>query len=200
MQKTIRLYGKEVPISGVEVKRNPATGEFEKWTFYLIDDKRGEVLDIRPLPDQNFTRDPDETPIGMESVEPRRTLLLRDLAVTGASQRIIFSKSWYNCYGETVFRHRTPKEERLYVEKKPDMLTIAEAAAYNNVTERTICTWRKSKDDHGNPMLPGAVKVGRKICIPRADLDKWRKPHKTTHKPQVTPRERPKGNRVKHRR
>lgn len=67
----------------------------------------------------------------------------------------------------------------------PDMLTIVEAAEYANVDERTIRTWLRSADLGGADMLPGAIKAGRKIRIPRASLDPWKKSEKRTRKPAV---------------
>ena len=65
------------------------------------------------------------------------------------------------------------------------MLTIVEAAEYANVDERTIRTWLRSADLGGADMLPGAIKAGRKIRIPRASLDPWKKSEKRTRKPAV---------------
>lgn len=75
--------------------------------------------------------------------------------------------------------------------------TVKEAAAYVRCSERTIRNWLKQKSDTGQPMLPGEQKVGRKIRIPKADLDKWRKPANSTPKPEGTPGKRARRKRVK---
>lgn len=64
-----------------------------------------------------------------------------------------------------------------------DMLSITQAAEYANVSKKTISTWLKSKDPQGNPMLPGVMRFGRNLIrIPRASLDRWRVPKKSTRK------------------
>lgn len=76
-------------------------------------------------------------------------------------------------------------------EAKPDaMLTIRQAAEYARVDERTIRDWL-DRCDGDKRMLPGAIKVGRKVCIPQTDLNPWRKAAKATRTPKKTSRKRP---------
>jgi excisionase family DNA binding protein len=79
--------------------------------------------------------------------------------------------------------------ERTRREKGADMLTIRQAAEYARVDERTIRDWIDRRDGD-KPMLPGAIKAGRKVSIPRTDLDPWRKAAKATRPPKKTNLER----------
>ena len=77
------------------------------------------------------------------------------------------------------------------------LLSIRQAGEYARVSERTIRAWLMRMDANGTLMLPGVVKVGRMIRIPRTDLDKWRKPTKDTRKPKKASRKRTARNAVK---
>jgi excisionase family DNA binding protein len=78
----------------------------------------------------------------------------------------------------------------------PAMLTIRQAAEYARVDERTIRNWI-DRHDGDKRMLPGAIKAGRKVSIPRTDLDPWRKAVKATRTPKKTSRKRPARKSVK---
>jgi len=70
-----------------------------------------------------------------------------------------------------------------------NLLTIRQAAEYARVDEKTIRAWLVSRDGD-KPMLPNAIKAGRKVRIPRTDLDPWRKAAKATRPPKKTNRKR----------
>lgn len=64
-------------------------------------------------------------------------------------------------------------------QEETDLLSIEEAAVYAKVSEKTIRNWLAT-DDGATAMLPGAVKNGRMIRIPKSDLVTWRKKRKQT--------------------
>lgn len=70
------------------------------------------------------------------------------------------------------------------------MMTVAAAAVYARVSEKTIRTWAKTTDGNG-PMLPNAVGKGRLLRIHKRDLEPYRKPEaKSTgkhSKPKTNP-------------
>jgi len=80
-------------------------------------------------------------------------------------------------------------------ESDSDMLTTPQAAAFANVSEKTILNWHNSKDQHGNPVLPGAKIHAGKLFVPRGDLKHLIKPERTRTEPpkktKKTPRQKP---------
>lgn len=77
----------------------------------------------------------------------------------------------------------TPEQQLAVVEERPDdLLTIAEAAKYANVSTRTIRSWLGAKQANDKPMLPGVVRTDRIVNIPRGDLEPWRKKQKSKRK------------------
>ena len=51
----------------------------------------------------------------------------------------------------------------------PEFLTVAEAAAYLNVSVNTLNHWRKPHVDSGPPW----IKNGKVLRYPRRELDAW---------------------------
>lgn len=77
----------------------------------------------------------------------------------------------------------TPALQPAAVGEQPgDLLNIAEAAEYANVSTRTIGNWLKAKLTNDDPMLPNVIRTDRIVKIPRGDLDLWRKKKKSTRK------------------
>ena len=69
---------------------------------------------------------------------------------------------------------------------EPAMLKIKEAAAYCQVTAKTIRNRLNKVNGDGSPLLAGVIGIGRLTRIPRASLEPFRK----TAKAQPTPRKR----------
>lgn len=53
------------------------------------------------------------------------------------------------------------------------LLTIDQAAEYLATPKATLYTWRTRRVGYG----PRAVKVGKRLCYRRSDLDKWIEAH-----------------------
>jgi excisionase family DNA binding protein len=66
--------------------------------------------------------------------------------------------------GQTAVTRQTPAENRL----TPEMFTPKQAADYLGVTAETLSVWRCTRR-YAIPF----VKVGRKVCYRKSDLDKF---------------------------
>lgn len=76
-------------------------------------------------------------------------------------------------------------------------LTTKQAAAFANVSEKTILNWLHEKDEKGNEMLPRARRFAGQWRIPEGDLIQWRKAERRTREPQKAAKKQPSRKRVK---